>query len=53
MDEKQHAKETKQFKDETTKYRAEMQSRDRATFSEANTREYDHKTGTLKERKKK
>jgi len=52
MDEKQHAKESKQFKEETAKYRAELGSRDRATYSEARTCEYDHKTGTLKERKK-
>jgi hypothetical protein len=53
MDEKQHEKESKQFKEESAKYRAEMGSRDRATHSEHHSWEYDHKTGTLKDRRKK
>jgi hypothetical protein len=52
VDEKQHAREGKQFKEETDKYRAEMRSRDQATHSSNHSWEYDHKTGTLKGRKK-
>jgi len=52
MDERQHAKEGKQYQEEKAKYRAEMGSRDAATHSENHAWEYDHKTGILKERKK-
>jgi len=52
MDEKQLEKETKQNKQENERYREELQSRDRATHSTDRSWEYDHKTGTLKDRKK-
>lgn len=52
MDEKQHEKESKQYREAQGQYRAEMGSRDRATHSENHSWEYDHKTGSLKERKK-
>jgi len=52
MDQKQHARQTKQFKDETAKHREELGRRDRATHSENKTWDYDYKTGTLKDKKK-
>lgn len=52
MDEKQHAKQTKQFKEETEKHQAEMRGRDMATHSENHSWDYDHRSGRLVERKK-
>ena len=50
MDEKQHEKESKQFREETAKYRGEMRSRDQALHGENHGWEVDYRTGSLKDR---
>ena len=47
MDEKQHAKQTKQFKQENERYRLELRNRDQAAHSENKTWKYDYKIGSL------
>ena len=53
MDAKRLEKEKKVFKEETKKYRDEMLSRDRATFSEKKTYSVDYGKGELVHNKEK
>ena len=53
MEEKQFEKETKEFKEAQASHRSELNQRDRQAHSEGHAWTYDHKTGTLKDRRKK